>query len=221
MATVGARRAGRPRKDEAGDTRAALLAAALKLFVANGFGATSVRMIAREAGLSDGGLYAHFRSKQALYEALVAGAGPGFVDDVVESLLPGQEKPGSPEECLRDLVTRVLDHFDTPDSRAFSLLLLREELPRHTAVVTGMIDRGSLALGPVFEAWARDGLLRDDVTARLTAGTITGVDLAWELLAPLAFVRLVYLHGPGTTRRRGRDRVLVHLDLFLDAVVRG
>lgn len=216
------RKVGRPRKDEAGDTRAKLLRAALKLFVANGFAATSVRMIAREAGLSDGGLYAHFPTKQALYDELLAGAGPGVVDDLVAALLPGDSaSPGEPEEFLRELVTRVLDHFGTSAARDFSLLLLREELPRDSAVVTGMIDRGSAALGPVFEDWARAGLLRADVAARLAAGTVTGGQLAWELLAPLAFVRLVYLHGPEPTRSSGRDRALTHLELFLDAVVRG
>lgn len=215
------RKVGRPRKDEAGDTRAKLLRAALKLFVANGFAATSVRMIAREAGLSDGGLYAHFPTKQALYDELLAEAGPGVVDDTVAALLPETGAvPREPAEFLRELVTRVLDHFETPTARDFSLLLLREELPGHSDLVTGMINRGSTALGPVFEEWAQAGRLRDDVRASLLVGAVNGESLAWELLAPLAFVRLVYLHGDKPTRTEGRDRALTHLEFFLDAVVR-
>lgn len=215
------RRAGRPRKDEATDTRAKLLQAALKLFVSNGFAATSVRMIAREAGLSDGGLYAHFPTKQALYDELLADAGPGVVDDTVAALLPDAETaPTDPERFLRDLVTRVLDHFETPTARDFSLLLLREEIPGHTDLVTGMINRGSHALGPLIDTWARAGLLRTEVRDRLAAGTVTGETLAWELLAPLAFVRLVYLHGAKPLRAEGRAKAMTHLEFFLDAVVR-
>ncbi|MEV2224328.1 hypothetical protein AB0E01_31255 [Nocardia vinacea] len=48
---------------------------------------------------------------------------------------------------------------------------------------------------------------------------MTGEALMWELLAPLGFVGLVYLHGPAAARAEGRCRAHDHL-VFLDAVLR-
>jgi AcrR family transcriptional regulator len=47
-----------------------ILEAALAEFSTQGFGATSTERIARRAGLSQAGLYAHFPSKDAILEAL-------------------------------------------------------------------------------------------------------------------------------------------------------
>ncbi|ADD40969.1 TetR/AcrR family transcriptional regulator [Stackebrandtia nassauensis] len=221
MTATKPRKAGRPRKEEATDTRTVLLDAALKLFVAKGFAATSVRMIARAAGLSDGGLYAHFPSKQAVYDELLASAGPGVVDGMVAELLPeAGTPPQDPETFLTQLVGRILDYFETPAARDFSLLLLREEIPGNGDLVTAMIDKGAAALGPVVTEWAKAGHLPDRVRQRLDAGTVTGESLMWELLAPLGFVRLVYLHGTDESRAEGRRRADAHLEFFLNAVVR-
>jgi AcrR family transcriptional regulator len=52
------------------------LDAALDAFTRHGYAGASVRAIARAADLSDSGLYAHFRSKQDLYQALMRETGP-------------------------------------------------------------------------------------------------------------------------------------------------
>ena len=66
-----------PRKDngtEAGDAKARLLAAARREFLKKGFAGASLREIARQAGLTTGPLYWHFRDKEDLFGALVAPA---------------------------------------------------------------------------------------------------------------------------------------------------
>jgi AcrR family transcriptional regulator len=55
-----------------GNKRPAVLDAALKLFAANGVGATTVPMIAATANVAIGTLYCHFPSKEALANHLVA-----------------------------------------------------------------------------------------------------------------------------------------------------
>lgn len=52
-------------------TRAQLLAAAKRLFVDRGFGATSLRDIAAEAGYTQGAFYSNFASKEALFVELM------------------------------------------------------------------------------------------------------------------------------------------------------
>jgi AcrR family transcriptional regulator len=54
-----------------GDKRPAILDAALRLFAANGAGATTVPMIADAANVAVGTLYCHFPSKEALANHLV------------------------------------------------------------------------------------------------------------------------------------------------------
>ncbi|WP_062987815.1 TetR/AcrR family transcriptional regulator [Nocardia anaemiae] len=221
MTVTPPRRVGRPRKDEAGDTRALLLAAALDLFVEHGYAATSVRMIARAAGLSDGGLYAHFANKDAIYRELTAQAGVGAVDTVIAELLPDPDTPpDDPRGFLTETVDRILDIFDTDESRKFTKLLLRQAIPNDPRLVTDMLGKGAAALAPYFPIWADRGQLTEVVTARLRTGESTGEALMWELLAPLGFVRLVYLHGPSAARAEGRRRAHDHLAFFLAAVVR-
>lgn len=52
-------------------SRQQILDAALKLFSHRGYGATSVRDIAEEAGLSKGNVYHHFPDKEAIFRALI------------------------------------------------------------------------------------------------------------------------------------------------------
>lgn len=53
------------------DTREEILTAALNLFSTNNYHATSMSMIAEEAGVSKGTLYWHFDSKEDLFRELV------------------------------------------------------------------------------------------------------------------------------------------------------
>jgi TetR/AcrR family transcriptional regulator, acrAB operon repressor len=52
-------------------SRQHILDAALKLFSHNGYGATSVRDIAEEAGLSKGNVYHHFSDKETIFRDLL------------------------------------------------------------------------------------------------------------------------------------------------------
>ncbi len=52
-------------------TRRAILDAAHHLFLEQGYNATSMRQIARAAGLALGGIYNHFDSKQAIFREII------------------------------------------------------------------------------------------------------------------------------------------------------
>lgn len=53
-------------------TRQAILNAAYTLFLERGFAATSMRQIARRAGLALGGIYNHFSSKEAIFSEILS-----------------------------------------------------------------------------------------------------------------------------------------------------
>jgi AcrR family transcriptional regulator len=89
------------RAEQVTQTRAALVAAARRLFGRDGFAATSVEDIAREARVTTGALYHHFATKTALFESVFEQVHVGMLEasataaagapDEVESLARGFE----------------------------------------------------------------------------------------------------------------------------------
>jgi AcrR family transcriptional regulator len=85
-------------------TRAVVLDAAKRLFVANGYHGTSMRQIADEAGLALGGIYNHFGNKEDIFVAILAERHPFLV------VLPAvQAAQGDTVEALvRDAAGRMI-----------------------------------------------------------------------------------------------------------------
>ena len=104
---------GRPPKAEAGDTKAALVDVALKLFAQHGYAGTSIRAIARELGLSESVLYAHFASKRAIYDAAMKLVGPQVAIAALDVASPDSD----PGDVIRAFADRVLRAWDTPRAR--------------------------------------------------------------------------------------------------------
>jgi AcrR family transcriptional regulator len=66
------------------ETRTKIMDAAIKLFSTRGYNKASVDNICEEAGISKGAFYHHFKSKQALFLALLDGW-LQFIDNAIES----------------------------------------------------------------------------------------------------------------------------------------
>jgi AcrR family transcriptional regulator len=78
----------RPRAASKGqETREAILAHALGLATRIGFEALSIGRLAEDLGMSKSGLFAHFRSKEALQLEILRMAGARMVDTVVKPAL--------------------------------------------------------------------------------------------------------------------------------------
>jgi AcrR family transcriptional regulator len=188
------------RSEQVAQTRAALVTAGRRLFGVNGFAATSVEDIAREARLTTGALYHHFPTKAAVFEAVFeqvhadllaasAAAAPGAAD-AIELLVAGfgafLDKMLEPE-VARIIVT------DAPavlGLARFTELDERYALAATIAVLAAADEAGALAVDDpptiarlLFGALTRAGLLiasspdpaatRDAVAAGLRA-IITG-----------------------------------------------
>jgi AcrR family transcriptional regulator len=206
------RRPGRPPKAEAGDTKTALVDAALRLFAQNGFAGTSIRAIAREVGLSESVLYAHFDSKRAIFDAALARLGPQGVAAVLADLDPGLADR-DPPAFLRELTRRSVAAWDTRDGRLFISLMLRDGLV-HDPAMTAVLEEAMRRVGTVFERWIRAG--------RIPAGLGAPSDLAYALLSPLAQARVLWLHADATREQRAtaRERAARHTELFIRVVFR-
>ena len=110
--TKAAARAADAAPDRSGK-RAQIIAGARRAFLATGYEATSMSLVAREAGVSKGTLYVYFTNKEALFAAVV-GAVCRQPGDSVFDMLAG---PGTAAELLpafgRRFVPLVL-RMDTP-----------------------------------------------------------------------------------------------------------
>jgi AcrR family transcriptional regulator len=101
-------RQGRGRRAEhADDTRTAVLAAARRLFAAEGYDGTGTEQIVAEARVTRGALYHHFRDKADLFRAVMEEA----AGDVAQQLIGDRldEAPGSPLAGIQAGISAFLD----------------------------------------------------------------------------------------------------------------
>jgi len=85
-------------------TRSAITFAAHHLFLKRGYHGTSMRQIAEKAGISLGGIYNHFSSKDDIFRAVMLEHHPFF------SVLPGMETAtgDTVEEYVKDAAARMV-----------------------------------------------------------------------------------------------------------------
>jgi len=135
-------------------TRALLLDAARRLFAARGFTGTSTEEVVRQAGVTRGALYYHFRDKRDLFRAVVEDQQQRLVVRVQQAAATASD----PWQGLRTGLHAFLDACMEPDVRGIVL-----------------VDAPS-ALG--WAAWREldarygYGLLRDGMQALIDAGLL-------------------------------------------------
>lgn len=216
MAQIGkntrTRRPGRPRKTDAGNTKEALQQAALRLFARKGYAGTSIRAIAREVGLSESVLYAHFPNKQAIFDAVLAAYGPQAPIDMASRLDPGLVDT-DPPRYLRELVRAFLDDWDSHDARLLISLMARDGLLHSNPLQQALLATRT-ATARLFEHWIEVGRIPPELgSPEKLALTFTG---------PIGLTRVLSLHAdaPAHERARARDDVLGHVETFVRAVFR-
>src|SRR5262249_60535852 len=76
----------------------------------------------------------------------------------------------------------------------------------------GAIFAAIASLGDVFARWIAGGLIAPDLGSPL--------DLAYELMSPIALARLLWLHAGASAEERAaaRERAVSHAEFFIRAV---
>ena len=97
--------AGRPRARDQRDARELLLNGATELFAANGVAATTLLMIAKQAGFTPAMLHYYFENRDQLLDAVVDERVMRFISHVWDPVLPEAE----PLVAIPELVGRLLD----------------------------------------------------------------------------------------------------------------
>jgi TetR/AcrR family fatty acid metabolism transcriptional regulator len=90
--------------------RQSILQAAGRVFAELGYEHSSIRDIARAAGVADGTIYNYFRNKQDLVEALIAGLVAGLGQ--AESQALGLADPAGLEARVLARMERLHDHYE-------------------------------------------------------------------------------------------------------------
>lgn len=100
---------------------AAIVAAAKRLFLGQGYGATSMDAVARDAPVSKRTLYNHFPSKEALFTAVVKDAYASLAEVFGEG-----PRHADPAQALRAYVARLEEHWRHPDVQPLLRLIIAE-----------------------------------------------------------------------------------------------
>jgi AcrR family transcriptional regulator len=179
------------RAEQATATRAAVIAAARELFLAQGYGATTVDQVAHRAGVSKPTVFTAVGNKATLLSA---------VRDVA---MAGDDAPVAIAD--RPSAQQVVDEPDP--HRAVELLAavatgINSRYAEINEVVRGAAGTGEAALRELWETSEAQRLAGAWIWARalaakgaLRADEATTVDLLWLHLAPESYHRLVHVRG--------------------------
>ena len=139
--------------------------AARELFIRQGFHATSMRDIAKDAGVSLGNLYNYYETKDSIFESIVAKY-LEVIDERLREMISSIDEPLEPESLRRlgEMAGELVnEHAD------FWLLMYIDVLEfqnRHfRKMFDGLSDRFRKVFGAKFEAAEKRGDLRTGVEA--------------------------------------------------------
>ena len=192
-------------------TKEFIIEKAAVIFNKNGFAGASMSELMKETGLQKGGIYNHFKSKEAIYTALLEIAGPQLISVQIEDILEIVQAYKSAEK-IRLIIEKITENwFQEPGSLLF-LLMIRESPLFSLNVKTRigqMVQKALLPLTHYFEKMQNQAVLRADFPAEF---------FSWQLLAPIANLRLNYLlpNACEEDKITGRRLIQLHLDYFID-----
>jgi len=174
----------------------AILIAAAELFSKKGYAAISMRVLAKEIGITPAALYHHYTDKEALYYAVLQYV---FTDKAIaiSTLL---EKADTPELQLERLIHWLAELFST--DKVFARLLHRELLDGHEARIKLLTQE--VIESPFREIEKLMRRLAPDQNARLSTTSIIALLLGHFELMP------VLQHLPGTCERDDHHAMLVN-----------
>jgi AcrR family transcriptional regulator len=175
-------------------TRRKIIEKSLQLFSVKGYFNTSISDILQVTGLTKGGLYCHFKSKEEIWRAVYDDAVEIWKSVVFKDM---RSIPGPLERIERTIENVLLDYLgkDVFDGGCFFVNMLVE--------MTGQSDRmgrhilkGFVGFSRLFQSWLTeaetDGLLKPDLDVREISNFI-----------------VITLNGAATLYMATRDRTLL------------
>lgn len=166
-------------------TRLTILQAAHDLFIMQGYHGTSMRQIARQANIALGGLYNHFSSKEAVFEAVFQAFHP------YHQILPLiQAARGSNlEQLVRDAIQRMTREVEgRPDFMNLMFIEMVEFKSVHAQqLFTTIFPQGIQILQRIVESYPEQiRTIPSPIVVRTFLGMIFGYYFTEIALAPAA-----------------------------------
>ncbi|KQV08837.1 TetR/AcrR family transcriptional regulator [Devosia sp. Root105] len=182
----------RLRQQQAADTRGAIVAAARRLFIANGWQGTTIAAVARAAGVSAESVYAVFGNKSALLLGVVQSAvrRGDPATPLVEQAGPRAVAAARDQAEMLRLFARDIVQVLLSVAEIVAVLRVAAEADPEMAKVYDAIHAGrreNLAL--VAKALAGKGPLRDGMSEAAALAQI------WRLASPELFLMLTRIEG--------------------------
>ena len=149
------------------------MTAAIDCFARLGYQGTTIDRIARDAGVTKGAVYYHFRDKEELLFEAVKDRIGGFEHQVLEEVGPAHDAL----ENLRHVVDACFFHATVSNHRRFIITLMIEALdtnPRLSAEFRNILRRMRAFLAGVVRRGQQRGTIRTDVPAEAAAAVIAG-----------------------------------------------
>jgi TetR/AcrR family transcriptional regulator, mexJK operon transcriptional repressor len=143
-ATKAAGRGGRPSRADAVRLRQRILEAATKLFLAEGYGSTTIEAVATHAGISKRTFYHRFDDKSALFAAVV--------HEIIEQIRPPPGVPLVEGATLRDVLRRI------------ALMMLRAALSPQALALHRLVMAESARFPELVRAVHGDGSTREAIS---------------------------------------------------------
>lgn len=155
--------------------RAQILQTAKHLFMTHGYRAVSTKSIADELGVSQPAIYHHFRSKEALYIAVL--------EDELSLLREGLQRAAKfdapPVERLRIMVEHIVERSEYDLSLMFHDLKFEVSETSRISVAAGFRDALVTPMSEILDSLVHDGaiapLMERGITQREAAMFILGV----------------------------------------------
>lgn len=198
--------------------------AAIKLFSIYGYGSTTVRMIAKEAGLSAGQLTVHYGSKEELYESIIQDAikiSNGKIRSIKfkrEQLIEdGTYTKEHIWELIEQMVNDLIDYSFIPYNRA-CIMMLNISLPNSPIVENAnkafqevILKQHEIFMAQLLQDYAeRKGYLKFRVISRAVNGAIVSFAEHQDFL-----MSEVYVHDDQENQEAAVTYAKGHLKNFI------
>ena len=160
-----------PRKLRAEQRRRQLLGAAAIVFGREGFSGTSIRAIAREAGVTEGLVYHYFANKEALFEDVLK----EFSFSLTIQRIMQQNAPRTLQEAVYAVLEAFLEKHETSVQVGPMLMHDFHRNPACARIFRQMVHANTLLFADFLDQYRQNGQIRDEVDCFWFAGALLGL----------------------------------------------
>ena len=165
---------------ETQSTKTLIRKEALRLFAKQGYSAVSMRELAEAVGMRQGGIYNHFKGKQALLVDLMA-THMTSVLEAMDQALAGQDSPA--DQLTAFARNHVTFHLSSPHDVFLAYMEMRSLEPTNRATIIALRDRYEGTLKAILETGMAEGTFQINdaaVHARMLLAMMTGATVWYQ-----------------------------------------